>query len=463
MKLLKLILPLVLLAMLTGAYFLVGQSGTKEQVSDVKTTVKGGDFIVKVFATGELQAKRSEKVRGPQGMRSVQIWQTTISDIVAEGTVVEEGDYIATLDRTELEGKMKEVLTEIEKIETQLDQTRIDTAIEMRQIRDELINLKFAKEEKLLQVEQNKYEPQSVIQQTEIDLQKTQREYTQLTKKYELTKIKTQAKVAETLASLKQNQLRLDRMQEVRNQMVVTAPKAGMVIYARSWEGKKGPGSRISSYDPVVAELPDLSEMISKTFVNEVDISKVRPGQDVNIKVDAFPDKEYLGQVVKVANIGEQLKGYDSKVFEVMINLITNDSILRPAMTTGIEIVTDIYQEATFIPLEALFRDSVTFVYREDSKGRVFKQEVITGAFNENEVKIDFGLEPGETVFLNTPDNADKLEFAAVPPEAKEKVLADQRADAKAREAVKQQKMKEAAREKIASQESGGGGIIIID
>ena len=66
-----------------------------------------------------------------------------------------------------------------------------------------------------------------------------------------------------------------------------------MVIYARNWNGKKEPGARISAWDPIVAELPDLSDMISKTYVNEVDISKVRVGQEVDIKVDAFPDKKY--------------------------------------------------------------------------------------------------------------------------------------------------------------------------
>ncbi len=461
MKLLKFILPIAIVAALAAAYFFVGQGTDKEQINDVKTTVKGGDFIVRVTATGELQAKRSEKIRGPQGMRSVQIYQTTISDIVAEGTVVKAGAYVATLDRTDLEGKMKEAMTEIEKIETQLEQTKIDTAIEMREIRDKLINLKFAKEEKLLQVEQNKFEPQSVIQQTEIDMQKTEREYTQLLKKYDLTKIKTKAQVAENLASLKQNQLRLTRMKEVREGMVVKAPKDGMVIYARSWDGKKGPGSRISSYDPVVAELPDLSEMISKTFVNEVDISRVRPGQEVNIKVDAFPDKDYAGQVVKVANIGEQLKGYDSKVFEVMINLTTNDSILRPAMTTGIEIITDVYEEATFIPLEALFRDSLTFVYKEDERGKVFKQEVITGPSNENDVKIDFGLTPGEYVYLNTPEGHEKMQLSTIAKAEKDQVLAQQKKDAEEREAVKQEKMKAVAKEEISNQDSGTSGIVI--
>ncbi len=66
----------------------------------------------------------------------------------------------------------------------------------------------------------------------------------------------------------------------------------------------------------MVALLPDLSKMITKTYVNEIDISKVRVGQPVKISIDAFPDREYNGIVTEVANIGEQRPGSDAKVLK---------------------------------------------------------------------------------------------------------------------------------------------------
>lgn len=272
-----------------------------------------------VSATGELKAKNSEEIKGPTGMRAAQIYQVTISDMVPEGTMVKKGDYVASLDRTELETKLKEAQTEIDKIETQLEQAKIDTAIELRGIRDELINLKFSMEERKLQVEQSRYEPQMVIQQAEIDLQKAERDFKQLEKKYELTQTKSRARISEILTSLKQQEFKREQLLNLASDFTVKAPKDGMVIYARSWDGKIGPGSQISTWDPIVAELPDLSIMISKTYVNEVDISKVQKGQDVKVKVDAFPNREYGGTVIQVANVGEQLRGYDSKVFEITV------------------------------------------------------------------------------------------------------------------------------------------------
>ncbi|MBK9014796.1 MAG: HlyD family efflux transporter periplasmic adaptor subunit [Saprospiraceae bacterium] len=393
-------------------------------------------------------------------MRSAQIWQATITDMVPEGTVLKAGDYVATLDRTELETKLKEAQTEIDKTQTQLEQAKIDTAIELRGIRDDLVNLKFSMEEKKLQVEQSKYEPRMVIQQAEIDLEKSLRDYKQLEKRYELTQTKSKAKISEILASLTQVERRRQMLVDISNQFVVKAPKDGMVIYARSWNGKIGPGSQISTWDPVVAELPDLSTMISKTYVNEVDISKVQKGQTVKIKVDAFPDRDYTGQVITVANVGEQLQGYDAKVFEVTVQLSEVDSILRPAMTTSNEVLTYTFQDVLYIPLEAIQSDSISFVYKK-MDGKIVKQEVITGETNDNEVMVEHGLKEGEDVLLIIPDDAESLPLIPIDKKIKEDLHKKLEAEKKKRQDEALKKMKEVKEDYQPKNDAGGGGMII--
>lgn len=404
----KYLFPLLGLAVLATLFWYFNRPNDAATTQELTAAVRQGEFKMLVTATGELQAKRSEKIQGPQGMRAAQIYQTNITDLVPEGTLVEEGDYVATLDKTELDTKVKEVLNELDRINTQLEAIKIDTAIELRGLRDQLINLRFGMQEKLLEVEQSKFEAPMVIQRANIELERSERDYKQLEQKYALTQEKAQTQVSEIMATLRQQQLKLNQLQELSKQFVVTAPKDGMVIYARSWDGKVQAGSQIRAWDPVVAELPDLSEMVSKTYVNEVDISRVRKGQDVNIKIDAFPDKAYTGLVLQVANIGEQLRNYDSKVFEVIIQLNEADSILRPAMTTSNEIITDVLADKLFIPLEALYKDTLTFVYKEVN-GQPVKQEVISSWTNENEVVIVKGLEAKDRVYLSPPPNADKL------------------------------------------------------
>jgi hypothetical protein len=158
---------------------------------------------------------------------------------------------------------------------------------------------------------------------------------------------------------------------ELQGGMTVTAPKSGMVIYVRDWNGKRGPGSQVSAWDPTIAELPDLSEMITKAYINEVDISQVMPGQTARITLDAFPGKEFSGMVVSKANVGEQVRNFDTKVFEVIVLLNSIDSLLRPAMTTGLDILVDSLPTCFQVPLEAIQTDSLSFVYKKTNSGFV--------------------------------------------------------------------------------------------
>lgn len=412
-----LIVAALLLAI--AGYFLFGRNDKGQQVT---ATVKKGNFPIEVTTTGELIAKSSEKIYGPVGLRQIQIWQVKIQDIIPDGTVVDSGQYVATLDRTEISNKIKDEETNLEKLESQMTKTRLDTSLDLRSARDELINLKYALEEKKITLDQSKYEPPATIRQAEIDLEKAQRSFEQAEKNYKLRYQKAVANMQEVSASYNQAQRKLQQMTDVLQQFTVTAPKAGMVIYKRNWDGNKmGIGATMNAWENIVAELPDLSEMISKTYVNEIDISKVKVGQEVQLGVDAFPQKKFTGKVIEVANIGEQLQSSNAKVYEVRIVVNEFDSILRPAMTTKNKILTSVVDSVLFIPIEALFNsDSIAFVYKKDG-GSVTKQQVIVGQSNENEIIIRAGLDEGDVVLLVPPENADKLKPELLPKETIDK------------------------------------------
>jgi hypothetical protein len=259
---------------------------------------------------------------------------------------------------------------------------------------------------------------------------------------------------------LKQEELKRQRLQDLANEFTISAPKDGMLIYARSWNGKIGPGSQISTWDPVVAELPDLSIMISKTYVNEVDISKIQKGQDVKVKVDAFPNREYGGTVIQVANVGEQLRGYDSKVFEVTVQINEVDSILRPAMTTSNEILAYTYADVLSVPLEALQNDTVAYVYKK-MDGKIVKQEVLAGESNDNEVIIEHGLAAGEEVLLTVPDSPEGLPFTPIDPKVKQEIKKKMEEAKKKRIEEALEKMKQVKEEYQPKGNESGGGFII--
>lgn len=386
-------------------------SGSKEKAAPQFTRTEVGRFEIVVNVTGELTAQNSEDIMAPTELRgrSFRVNDVKIQDLVPEGTVVDSGDYVATLDRSALSNQLKNTEDELEKSQQAYLKTQLDTTLQLRELRNNLINLKFDMEEKQLILEQSKYEPPATQRQAQISLEKAERAYQQALYNYNLKKEQAEASMKEVSINLERQRRERQDMLDVISKFVIKAPKQGMVIYYREWSGQKRKvGSTVSPWDLTVATLPDLSIMNSKTYVNEIDISKVRKGQPVRITVDAFPEKKFTGEVIEVANIGEQLPNTDAKVFEVTIRVNEYDPILRPSMTTGNQIVTNTYDSVKFIPLEALHaNDSVSYVYTRKGK----RQIVVTGEMNENFIIVEQGLKPGEEIYLSTPEKPEKFEF----------------------------------------------------
>jgi hypothetical protein len=189
-----------------------------------------------------------------------------------------------------------------------------------------------------------------------------------------------------------------------------------MVIYVREWNGKKkGVGSQWSPWDPTVATLPDLSQMESDTYVNEVDVRKILVGQTVQIALDADPTKKLTGTVTEIANVGEQRPNQDSKVFEVKIQVAKPDTTLRPGMTTANEIETALTPNALSIPLEAVVaEDGFSYVYKK-AGSKIVRQMVETGATNDNEIIITRGLTTADKVMLSAPSDKTDIKTETIP------------------------------------------------
>jgi hypothetical protein len=386
----------------------------KERELVLETEVIRGDFEVAVMVTGELQALSETEIRGPSGLRSrnLRFSSVRIQSLVPEGTLVDSGEWVATLDRSESDNSLKDMMDELEQSESNFMRAKLDTTIELRNLRDELINLKFNMEEAKITLEQSKYEPPATIRQAEINLEKTTRAYEQAQKNYKLKVQQARSDVREAELDMLKDRREMDEMQEVLKQFDIMAPASGMVIYKRDWNGqKRTAGTEIRTWDPVVATLPDLSTLISQTYVNEIDISKIKVGQYVDIGVDAFPEKKYTGEVIEVANIGEQLPNTDAKVFEVRIEMNERDSILRPSMTTSNRILTRVFEDTLFIPLEAVrTNDTLSYVYTNNRK----RQVVVLGESNENAVIVEQGLHEGDVVYLSTPSEPGTFDFAGL-------------------------------------------------
>ena len=363
-----------------------------------------GEFRISVTTTGELDSKFSTQIVGPQNLRNIEIYdEIKLENIVPEGTVVDSGGFIASLDKTVVMNRLDEIDANIEKLNTQITNSKLDSALTLRAARDNIINLRYSTEELALEVENSKFEAPAIQRQAEINLEKAKRNYAQTLESYLLRKEKEETTIQQIMIDLKKQSNVKRQTMDILREFTIRAPQPGMVIYTKTRRGEKvETGSMISPWSPVIAQLPDLTRMLVKTYVNEIDISKVKVGQIVEIGVDAFPGKALKGKVTAVANIGEELRNSSANVFEVTIDVEGSDESLRPAMTTKNVIITEVLNDVVFVPLECLYViDSVQFVYTKGSK-----KVVETAKSNDNSIIIIKGIAAGDELYLLPPEGA---------------------------------------------------------
>jgi HlyD family secretion protein len=385
--------------------------GKNSDVEYITCKVVKGAMEVKVHTSGQLEAERSVNIVVPPELSSrfVQIYEIKISDLVEEGTVVDSGEYVAALDHKTVEEVLTKARDDLELATASFEDAKLDSNLTLSNLRDQLINSNSDVEEKKIVVAESVYESPSVIKKAEMDLQKAERKLEQDKKGFILKERQAKSRVDRAALELQQRQQRIDDLVKLLDALTIKAPKPGMVIYAKDRTGAKIQiGSSVATYQPIIATLPDMTKMISKTYVNEIDISKIKIGQKVTMSIDAFPEKELKGEVISVANIGQTMPRSDAKVFEVKIRVFGSDPQLKPAMTTSNAITTGIYNDQLIIPSEVVYaNDSVKFVYLK--KKEIVRQIVDLGNENENYVVVNKGLAEGNELIYNEPERPEEI------------------------------------------------------
>ena len=371
---------------------------------------KHGPFRVSVTTTGSLQAKAAKSILGPEAARQVHLFQMKIQQLIPEGTHVKEGDFVAELDRSEIAERIEDVRLALMDSESEYIQAKLDTSLSLSKARAQLVRLNSRMELAEITKAESIYEPRSTQRQAEMDLREAKDEY-ELEKKSYLTQTQ-QAKgnIQRAYNRLEHDRQNYAKMVELEKQFTILAPASGMVIYKRDWQGNPlTTGGQVNAWDPVIATLPDFSRMESVTYVNEVDIEKIKIGQVAEVRLDAQNGKVLTGKVSQIANIGEQTDRREGTVFRVVIDVVSPDSTLRPALTTSNTILVNERRDAISLPLESIHTaDSISFVYIKDNN-HSYRQEVSIGLTNENEAEILSTLDLQSQIYITTPQNPEDL------------------------------------------------------
>jgi HlyD family secretion protein len=167
---------------------------------------------------------------------------------------------------------------------------------------------------------------------------------------------------------------------------VIASPIEGTVTSLNVEEGEIVITGTMNNPGTVLMTISNLSGMEVRAEIDETDVARVRPGQPVEISVDAFADTTLSGIVSVVGSSSSLAKGYtpspeERSTFDVRVRIESSLPGLRPGMTTTVDIVTSTADSVLSVPLQAL-------VLRELGKGE--SRQEYEGIFTVKDGRSDF-------------------------------------------------------------------------
>ena len=205
-------------------------------------------------------------------------------------------------------------------------------------------------------------------------------------------------------ASVTRAEVALQAAQDRLDDTVVTAPITGTILQKEVEEGQVITSSMnaLASAGTLLVTMADLENVYVKTEVDETDIGKVIPDQDVIITVEAFPDTTLDGIVLKIAPQGRAMQNVTT--FEVTTEISNPSNILKPGMNASVEILVANVSDVLVVDNEAIMdrrgrKMVIPIVDGEPDRPRPIE----TGVRGWDITEIISGLEEGEQVVIMTP------------------------------------------------------------
>jgi len=217
-------------------------------------------------------------------------------------------------------------------------------------------------------------------------------------------KAKSDVKIAE--AGLIRARETLKEAEDRLKDTEITAPLSGTILKKFAEEGQVIASTTSSvSEGTLLFTMADLGRIYIEALVDETDIGRVSPGQEVTVTVDAYPEKSFKGNVVRIAPKGRVESTIT--VFEVFIEVEDKDrSMLRPMMTANVEILTDLRKDVLLVPFEAVrAKGDETGIYKYVNKEPVWTP-VRSGMGNGILTEIEGDAGAGEEIVISGIENS---------------------------------------------------------
>lgn len=393
------------MAMLGGALLLAGCAPPAEEAVRTAAAVRGPVRMTVPFQ-GELEARRVVKISvGVQGA-------AVLTELVAEGTPVAEGDLLVRFDSSRIEQDLAQQENELIRAQQELE------SLEKAELPLELLDMESKRMEARTELEAEARFLESArdlqdrglmsageVEQQQRKVDALRKLGKQLETRLELTREHTHsARLAKARAALVMARQHRDFTARQLEACEVRAPVDGVATLVPLPVGGQYRSARVGDTlyrNQTFLCLPDPSDHVVRGFIGEAELPRVRTGFAVEAVPTAFPHLKLTGQVETVGGMAQSQPGQNAwrKFFPVQLALDPLPEPLPVGISVWAEIVAGESSDALLLPREAIdWRNGEAWVRRRTEKGDTENIRVEVGLSDDAQVEITNGLSDGDRV-----------------------------------------------------------------
>lgn len=185
---------------------------------------------------------------------------------------------------------------------------------------------------------------------------------------------------------------------------IIRAPHDGTLLLRDLTEGQVVTGAAAQNGGTMLGEVADLSSLMVRTNINEIDVARLKVGDVARIRVDSIRAMTMDGTIKRIATSALESQVDRTRVFPVDVYLDQIDERLRPGMSATVLFTLARAEDTLSVPLSAVFStaDSARYVFFR--KGETFEVRTVeTGIADTRRLQILSGLAIGDEVALTRP------------------------------------------------------------
>jgi HlyD family secretion protein len=364
-------------------------------------SVMKGPFRQSVIETGELQAVNASYLTMPR-INYIYGYNFKILGLAEHGTNVKRGEPVIKVDPSSVQKYIIDRRESLENEKASANKLRAQQTNNLQDLKPQLKNEQGSYDIKKLGVEKSGFESAGLRKMIDLEFRQAEIRLNKLKRTLGLRpKLDSlDFRIQQIRISQKENEV--EAAQNALEKLIVLSPLDGIFVVEENWNSGQTIkiGDQVSIGQPV-AMIPDISSMKVKGFIQENDISKVKSGLPVIVRLDALPSVAFHGIINTIGKIC--IPKEDKKIFPTEVLISESDLRLKPGMTVSCEYITYDGKDDLYVPNNCIQAENKHYYIFLKKRGKIRKTEVTTGLSNNMFTIVSGDVKPGQA--LELPEN----------------------------------------------------------